>query len=184
MELKRFLRKDDDRRKWSLTLKVTTNLDEEEEELQSLEDLEEKEDLVLLSQKYQKNLRLQKGGNKKRSLFLKKSSNKGDQQNSSISTFFECKKPSHIKLDCLIYLRRLLENERKKRTKQLAKKAHLATWGDKDIKYRDKEENQEEALLCLMAMEGKIIEANDSEYNTSNDEDDDVDDLYHSFMMI
>ena len=107
---------------WNLEDHETT-----EDELESLEDLKEDEDLALLSKKYQKFLRLQKGGNKKKSSFPKKSSNKDDQQNSSIPTCFECKKPSHVKPDCAIYLRRLLENERKKRIKQLAKKAHLAT---------------------------------------------------------
>ena len=50
---------------------------------------------------------------------------------------FKCKKPGHIKPDCLVYLRKMLENERKKRSKQPAMKAHLATWGDEDIELGD-----------------------------------------------
>ena len=178
MELKRFSKNDEDRRKRSLALKATVNHDEEEDELESLDDLEEDEELALLSKKYQKFLRLRKGGNKKKSSFPKKSSNKGDQQNTSIPTCFECKKPGHIKPDCPVYLRRLLENERKKRTKHPAKKAHLATWGDDDIDSGDEEEKEEEALLCLMAIDGENMEVNDSDLNSSDDENNDVDDLY------
>ena len=46
MELKRFLRKDDERRKRSLVIKVTTSLDDEKDELESLEDLEKDEHLA------------------------------------------------------------------------------------------------------------------------------------------
>ena len=79
MELKRFSRKDDERRKRSLTLKATTSLNDDEDELESLDDLEEDEDLAILSKKYQKILRLKKGKNRNRSSFLKKSSSKDDQ---------------------------------------------------------------------------------------------------------
>ena len=54
IELKWFSRKDDDRKKKSLAFKAVTNLDNEKDELESLKDQEEDENLVLLSKKYQK----------------------------------------------------------------------------------------------------------------------------------
>ena len=77
IELKRFSRKDD-RRKRSLAFKATINFYDEEDELESSEDLEEDEDIILSLKKYQKILRLKKGKNKNRSSFLKKSSSKYD----------------------------------------------------------------------------------------------------------
>ena len=65
MELKRFSRNDEDRRKRSLALKAIANLDDEKDELESLKDLEEDEDLALLSKKYQKKFILKKGGTKR-----------------------------------------------------------------------------------------------------------------------
>ena len=73
----------------------------------------------------------------------------------------------------------MMENEKKKRNKQLAKKTHLATWGDKDIESRDEKEKEEDAVLCLMAMEDERVDVNDINSNSLNDFDDDVDDLYN-----
>ena len=74
MELKRFLRNDNDndRRKKSMDLKVASNLDDEKDELESLENLDEDEDLAILSKKDKKILRLKKDGNRKRSPLPKK----------------------------------------------------------------------------------------------------------------
>ena len=77
--------------------------------------------------KTRKFLKSKKDENKIRSPFVKKSLNEGDQQNSSTSTCFECNKPSHIKTNYFMYLRRILKNERKKWKKQLAKKVYLTT---------------------------------------------------------
>ena len=66
-----------------------------------------------------------------------------------------------------MYLRRMLENEMKKRNKQPIKKAHLATQDNGDIKSEDDEEKEEKALFCLM-------EVNNSNSNTL---DNNVDDL-------
>ena len=159
-----------------MALRFVANLNDEEDELESLKDLEEEEDLAFLSKKYKKILRLKRDGNRKKSPFAKKSSNKSDQQNPSIPTCFECKKLGHNKLNCLVYLGRMWENERKKKTKQLVKKAHLTTWGDEDIESGNEEEKEEETLLCLIALEDKNIEVCDSNLNTLNDNG--VDDLY------
>ena len=52
MELKIFSRSDDDRKKKSLALKGSTSFDDDEDELQSLEELEDDKELALLSKKY------------------------------------------------------------------------------------------------------------------------------------
>ena len=78
MELKRFLRNDEDRGKKTLTLKAITNFDKDEKDLENLKDLYEDDDLALLSKKYQKLLRAKKGANRRRPLFPKKNTNKGD----------------------------------------------------------------------------------------------------------
>ena len=54
MELKRYSKNDDDRKKKSLAFKAATNMDDDEDEFESLENLEDDEDLALLSKKYQK----------------------------------------------------------------------------------------------------------------------------------
>ena len=78
MDLKRFSKNDEDRRKQCLALKVVTNFDDDEEELESLKDLNKDEDLAFLSKKYQKIFRARKGVNRKKLPFPKKNINKGD----------------------------------------------------------------------------------------------------------
>ena len=55
------------------------------------------------------------------------------------------------------------------------KKAHLATWDDKDIESINEEKKEEEAFIYLMTMECENIRVDDSDYIASND---DIDDLY------
>ena len=50
------------------------------------------------------------------------------------------------------YLRKLLENEKKKR-KLTFKRANLATWGEDEVDSNDEEEKDEKALLCLMSLD-------------------------------
>ena len=79
MELNKLSRNDEDRRKKSLALKDATNFDKDEVELESLEDLDEDDDLALFSKKYQKFLRAKRGANKRKPPFApKKNTNKGD----------------------------------------------------------------------------------------------------------
>ena len=52
MELKRFSRNDDERKKKSQAFKDVVSLEDDEDELKSLDDLEEEDDLTLLSKKY------------------------------------------------------------------------------------------------------------------------------------
>ena len=72
IELKMFSINDEDRRKKNFALKATTNLDDEEKELESLQDLDKDKDLALLYKKYHKFLKARKGANKKRPPFPKK----------------------------------------------------------------------------------------------------------------
>ena len=78
MELKRFSRNDEDRRKKSLALKAAANFDEDEDESESLEDVDEDDDITLLTKKYQKLLRAKRGANRRRRPYLKKNTNKGE----------------------------------------------------------------------------------------------------------
>ena len=87
----------------------------------------------LLSKKLQRILRDKKNNEKRKTLPQKKKMNRNDQgksSNTSItsntqSTCFKSKKLIG-KLDCLIYLKKLLENERKK-IKLTSKDINLAT---------------------------------------------------------
>ena len=78
----------------------------------------------------------------------------------------------------MVYLRKLLENEKRKR-KLTFKNANLVTWGEDEVDSDDKEEKDKEALLCLMAFDDEANEVFDSNLSCSSDDDDDMDDLYH-----
>ena len=78
MELNRFSRNDDDKKKRSSAFKAAINFYDNEDDQESLEGLEEDKELALLSKKYQKILRVRKGGYRKKPPFPKKSLNKGN----------------------------------------------------------------------------------------------------------
>ena len=68
----------------------------------------------------------------------------------------------------------MLENEKVKR-KLSFKKENLATWGEDEVN-----SNDEEALFCLMAFNDEVTKVFDSNLSCSSDDnDDDIDYLYH-----
>ena len=74
----------------------------------------------------------------------------------------------------------MLENEKKKRNLTF-KRANLATWGKEEVNFDNKEEKDEEAVFCLMALDQVSSEVFDSNLLTSSDDENDIDDLYHEF---
>ena len=75
--------------------------------------------------------------------------------------------------------------KRKKRNKWSVEKAHLATWDDENIDSRNEEENEEEALLCLMVMECENIKVNELDSNALNiDINDLYSELYEDLMKV
>ena len=172
MELKRYSKNDEEKRRRGLALKATVNLDDEEEDSESLEENNEDDELALLTKKYQRFLRTKRGFGR-RGDGSKKFNNRNDQGNSSAPTCYECKKQGHIKSDCPTYLKKLLESE-KKRNKQPYKRAHLAAWGNDEDGSDCEESKDEEALLCLMAVNNEVIDF----HSAQSDNDNDIDDLY------
>ena len=172
LELKRYSKNDEEKRRKSLALKA--NIENEDDDSENLDEEDEDEEIALLTKKYQKILRARKDFGRRRD-FIKKNKSRNDQGNSSSPTCFECKKQGHIKPDCPVYLRRLLENE-KKRNKQSSKKAHVAAWGNEEDGSDCDEGKDEEALMCLMAMGDEDTEVNNFISDLSDDE---TDDLYH-----
>ena len=121
--------------------------------------------MALLSKKLQGILRDKRNKEKRKTFPKKENLNKNDQEGSSNTftssntqpTCFECKKSKHFKSNCLIYLKKLFENEKKMR-KLIFKKANLATQGKEDIDCKDEEEKEKEAHLCLMTFDDEIDE--------------------------
>ena len=116
------------------------------------ESKEDEDEMAFLSKKLQRFLR-----EKRKPMSQKKNPIKhehvGSSNNSSTQpTCFECKKPGHFKLDCPVYLSKLMENEKRKR-KLTFKKANLPTWGNDEVDSGDEKEKDEEALLCLMIVD-------------------------------
>ena len=70
-----------------------------------------------------------------------------------------------------------MENEKRKR-KLTLKREKLETWEEEDIDSKDEEENEEGALLYLMALGDETNEAYDSNLSCSSD-DDEIDELYN-----
>ena len=58
------------------------------------------------------------------------------------------------------------------------KKANLTTQGEDEVDFGGEEEEDEKALLCLMALNDEIITTFDSNFPCSSD-DNDIDYLYH-----
>ena len=78
-------------------------------------------------------------------------------------------------MDCIVYLRKLLENKKRKR-KLTFKKAYLAIWGEDEVEFDDEEEKDEKAHHCLMAFDDEANEVFDSNLSYSSDDNDDDDD--------
>ena len=74
-----------------------------------------------------------------------------------------------------MYLKRMLENEKKKKNKKPIKKAHLNTQGDEDMSFDDEKEKEKEALLYLMAFKYDENQVNDLNSYISKDH---IGDLY------
>ena len=72
----------------------------------------------------------------------------------------------------------MLENEKRKR-KLTFKKTNLATWGEDEVHSDGEEKKDEEALLCLIALDDEMTKAFDSNLSCSSDNDGEIDDLYH-----
>ena len=79
MELKRYKRHDDDKKKRTLTLKATNLFDEEDEDLDEAKTNNKQDEITLLSKKLQKILRDKINKDKRKTLFQKKVLNKNDQ---------------------------------------------------------------------------------------------------------
>ena len=66
-----------------------------------------------------------------------------------------------------------------KKRKLTFKRGNLVTWGWDEADSGDEEEKDEEALLCLTALDYEANEVFDLKFSCFNDDYDDVDDLYH-----
>ena len=93
-------------------------------------------------------------------------------------TCSEFKKLGDLKSNCLVYLKTLLEHEKKKKRKLTFKKVNLTNQGEVDIYPRDDKEDKEEAHLCLIAFDDEIDEVYNSNlsYFSYNDK---IDNLYN-----
>ncbi|GAV65970.1 zf-CCHC domain-containing protein/DUF4219 domain-containing protein/UBN2 domain-containing protein [Cephalotus follicularis] len=114
---------------------------------------DEDDDIVLISKKFKKFLKSQKG----KKAFKKKVSQDEDSSKREEPTCFECKKPGHFKNECP-YLKKKekfnKEHFKKKNEQSKKKKAMVATWDDSDPSSSEEEESDEEVVnLALMAME-------------------------------
>ena len=87
---KRYSKNDEEKRRKGLTLKVLANLNEEEDDSKSLEEINEDDDVAFLSRKYQRILKACKDFGRKRDN-NGRNKNRGKLGNSSPPTYFECK---------------------------------------------------------------------------------------------
>ena len=76
----------------------------------------------------------------------------------------------------------MLENEKRNR-KFTFKKSNLPTWGEDELDSNDEKEKDEKALLYLMAFDDEVIDVFDSNLFYSNDDDDEIGDLYHKLYQ-
>ena len=116
-----------DKRKKSISFKAITK---EEKEVEEEKESEEDEDLSLITRKFNKFMKGEKFRGKRftsrRDSFKKESSSHGDKEiweEKRDLVCFKCKKPGHIKYDCLLY---------KIEAKRRMKKAIMATWSENE----------------------------------------------------
>ena len=94
-----------------ITLKTTTSKDNDSEESDKEE--EEEDDLALMARKFKRFMKRKKQ-NFKRKLFKGESSKDREQEkDKKLFICFECKKPSHFKMDCFL-LKKLSKKVKKK----------------------------------------------------------------------
>ena len=91
IELKRYSKNDEEKRRRGLAFKATTNMDDEDEDSESLEENNKDDEITFFTKKYQRFLRT-KSGFGRRGDGNRKFKNQNDQENTSALTCFECKK--------------------------------------------------------------------------------------------
>ena len=138
---------ENDKKKKSIALKATSTpiQDEDDDNFDSIELNEE--NLTLLVKKFGKFLK-KKGSQRRPSFNSKKNFNKGETTNTT-PICYECGKSGHIKMDCLIYQKKMEKHEKKPYKEKKGRRAYIA-WEDNDMDSSDESEH-EEANLCLMA---------------------------------
>ena len=115
------------------------------------------EDLALFTKKYKKFMKFKKNFEKKpyRGNDSKERKSKDDPP-----ICFECKKPGHMKMDCPM----------RKKNKYKGR-AMLADWLNSDEEDSDKEEKNEVANMCMMALDDGVSISSQSDCDSENDED-------------
>ncbi|WKA09029.1 hypothetical protein VitviT2T_026708 [Vitis vinifera] len=165
INLTKKLQEGEDKKKKSMALKATTK---EEEDVEEEKPSDEDDDLALITRKLNKFMRGERfRGRKftsKKDPSKKESSSHGDKEKWEEKrelTCFKCKKPGHIKYDCLLY---------KSEAKRRMKKAMMATWSESEES--SEEENEKEvANMCFMAID-------DLDEVNSNFSDEDMHDVF------
>ncbi|RVW31108.1 hypothetical protein CK203_093164 [Vitis vinifera] len=114
INLTKKLQESEDKKKKNIALKATTK---EEEDVEEEKPSDEDDDLALITRKLNKYMR------EKRDL-----------------TCFKCKKPRHIKYDCLLY---------KSEAKRRMKKAMMATWSESEESSEEENEKEVENMYFM-----------------------------------
>ena len=98
---------ENDKKKKGIALKASSSIQEESYK-EDLIDLDEDDDLSLFVKRFNKFLRIR--GNRRRPNFKPKRRTK---DSSSTPKCYECNQPGHLRVDCLIFKKRMEKSEKK-----------------------------------------------------------------------
>ncbi|GAV81376.1 zf-CCHC domain-containing protein/UBN2 domain-containing protein [Cephalotus follicularis] len=130
-------------------------------------------DLALITSKFKKFLKSQKG----KKSFKKKFPQEEESSKREEPTCYEYKKPGHFKNECP----NLKKKEKFNKEQSKKKKAFVATWDDSDSSSSEEERDEEVVNLALMAMD----EEEEDEVNFSFDElQDAYENLFNEYKNI
>jgi len=117
---------ENDKKKKGISLKASSSTKEGSDK-EGLIEIDEDDYLSLFVKRFNKFLRVR--GNQRRSNFKSK---KRAEDSSSSSKCYECNQLGHLRVDCLMYKKRIEKFEKKVFNEKKAKKAYI-TWDDNDM---------------------------------------------------
>jgi len=144
MELMRLNQhEENDKKKKGIALKASSFIQEESDK-EDLNEIEEDDDFSFFIKRFNMFMRNKK--NQRRKNF---NSKKRGEDSSSIPKCYECNQPSHLRVDCPSFKKRMEKSDRKTFKDKKAKKAYI-TWEDNNIDSSGDSKN-EVVNLSLMA---------------------------------